>query len=234
MVTGRRWPRDRFEALLVRHPLLTHMSRRLVWGVYAAGDTLTATFRVTEELDWADAKDQPFALGQAEHIGIVHPAHLSPADAAAWGEIFSEYEIIPPFQQLGRAIYKLEPGEEAKTDLNRFNHVTLRAMIFVAILNRQGWTRGLPRGADDSGSNWNFGGHHMPFPGAGITAVVESEPVQSQTADDFRIRRAYFLAGVPSADGCLDPQTQLKLGDVHPVVLSETIRYLHALQAAAK
>ena len=34
MVTGRRWKAAEFESLLVRHPLLTHLVRLLVWGTY--------------------------------------------------------------------------------------------------------------------------------------------------------------------------------------------------------
>ena len=46
--------------------------------------------------------------------GVVHPLHLTDEQRSAWGEIFGDYEIIPPFPQLGRAVHRLEPGEESR------------------------------------------------------------------------------------------------------------------------
>lgn len=231
MVTGRRWPRERFESLLVRHPLLTHLVRRLVWGVYSGSDELTASFRVTEEREYADVKDRPFDLGQAERIGIVHPAHLSPADAAAWGELFSEYEILPPFPQLGRPIYKLEPGEAEQTELTRFGGFQIEPIVLVGILDRQGWTRGPVL---DAGI---FHEHHKTFDGAEVIAVIEYDGVPvgyMQDADPQRIKSCYFLRGGESSRSYPKSSGAVKLGSVHAVVLSEVLRDLKALEGKAK
>jgi hypothetical protein len=222
MIVGRRWPRERFESLLVRHPLMTHLVRRLVWGVYGPKQQLLATFRLTEERDYADAQDKAFDPGPAERIGIVHPAHLDAAAAGAWGELFSEYEIIPPFPQLGRPIYKLEPGEESRTEITRFSHFQIQSMIFIAILNRQGWTN----------AGYMSGFHQMSFPGTGVTAVIECDS-GSAGYDALRIGRCYFLAETEAPAESAAAPKRLTLGEVHPVVLSEVLRNLHALQNAA-
>src|SRR5262249_10289076 len=62
MVTGRRWPVADFETLLVKHPLMTNLVRLVLWGGYDKSGKLIATFRVTEDQAYADAKDEAFPL----------------------------------------------------------------------------------------------------------------------------------------------------------------------------
>ena len=42
MIAGRRWSVAEFESLLVRHPLMINLVRRLLWGVYDADRKLRA------------------------------------------------------------------------------------------------------------------------------------------------------------------------------------------------
>jgi hypothetical protein len=110
MVSGRRWTPAGFESLLVRHPLMINLVRLLLWGGYNERGKLVATFRVTEERDYTDVKEAPYRPGGIARVGVVHPVHLTDEQRSAWGEIFGDYEIIPPFPQLGRAVHRLEPG----------------------------------------------------------------------------------------------------------------------------
>ena len=87
MVTGRRWPVDDFESLLVKHPLMTHLVQKIIWGAFDKKDKRIALFRVTEERDYADAKDEAASLAKAHSIGIVHPLEMKEAERAAWGEV---------------------------------------------------------------------------------------------------------------------------------------------------
>jgi predicted DNA-binding WGR domain protein len=228
MVTGRRWPLEKFQSLLVRHPLMTHLVRRLLWGVYDDKDDLIAAFRVTEERDFADAKDGRFDPGTAERIGIVHPAHVSTDAAGGWGEVFGDYEIIPPFPQLGRPIYGLEPGEETQTQITRFSGPKIPAITLVGILDRQGWARGVPQ---DGGV---FYEHSKPFYGANLTAVVEYDGVPIGFMDgweDQHVKSCYFVPGIYTPKSYPDHKNAVELGKVHPVVVSEVLRDLAALAA---
>ena len=58
MVTGRRWNIQEFEQLLVHHPLMVNLVRRLVWGGYDAKGKLLRTFRFTEEQEYADKEER--------------------------------------------------------------------------------------------------------------------------------------------------------------------------------
>lgn len=160
MVAGRRWPVEQFEALLVRHPLMTNLARRLLWGGYDAKGKLVATFRVTEDQTYADVEDRPLALKGPATVGIVHPLKLTEEGRAKWGEVFADYEIIAPFPQLGRRVHTPLPGEEGQTELTRFGGPAIPEIVFQGILKQQGWLRG----------RWGGGaGYYKRFPEADTT-----------------------------------------------------------------
>ena len=110
MVSERAWSVDAFCTCIVAHPLLGHLARRLVWSV-GEGDTPT-TFRIAEDRSFADLDDGAFAL--ASHAGtvrIAHPARMLEKERLRWSERVSDYCIVQPFPQLGRATYSLAPKD---------------------------------------------------------------------------------------------------------------------------
>ncbi|HTU20543.1 MAG TPA: DUF4132 domain-containing protein [Gemmataceae bacterium] len=215
MIAGRRWSVAEFESLLVWHPLMINLVRRLLWGIYDADRKLVRGFRVTEERDYADIHDNPCTLEGAYAVSVVHPLHLTPEDRSAWGQVFGDYEIIAPFPQLGRRVHTLEPGEESARELTRFRDKDIPALLFMGILKSHGWTDG----------RWQeglyFSGHYKAFDGPRLTAVIEPA---AGSGDSLRIKTAYFLQG---ADWGVDKA--LSLGQVDPVVLSEVLGTLGVL-----
>jgi hypothetical protein len=107
MIEGRTWQRQKFESLLVRHPLMGNLVRSLIWAGYDNSGQLLVTFRVTEDQTCADADDESLDLAGVTHMGIVHPAQLSENLRATWGEVMSDYEIMAPFRQLSRTVFSL-------------------------------------------------------------------------------------------------------------------------------
>ncbi len=166
MVNGRRWPVADFETVLVRHPLLFNLVRLLLWGGYDATDHLVTTFRLTEDRTYADVEDETATLDGIEAVGVVHPLLLADDLKAVWGEIFSDYELIPPFSQLWRETYRLAAEELTVKEITRFAHLKVPAISMVSILERAGWVRGT------SGDGGLFDEHSRPFPAAEVTAVV--------------------------------------------------------------
>ncbi len=102
MTTSRKLTLDELESRWVRHPLLGHAARRLVWSVY--GDT-RSTFRVVEDGTFADADDLPVTLDHDVLVGVAHPMELDETTLAKWGALFADYEILQPFDQLGRITF---------------------------------------------------------------------------------------------------------------------------------
>lgn len=231
MVTQRRWSVADADRFLVRHPLQRHLARLLVWGAWRPDGSLAATFRVTDELDLADADDEPFTPAADHLIGVVHPLQLSADAGAAWGELLADYGIVPPFAQLGRPVHDVDEDERAATDLTRFAGRALGAAAMVRVLENLGWERGA---ALDNGI---FSLHAKPFPALGVTAVVEYEGVPMGYMvewEDQSIEHCYVLGRTVGSAHDLgwgaaadDPGTAW--GEVDPIVRSEVLADLHAL-----
>ena len=231
MVTGRRWSPADFESLLVRHPLMIHLVRLVLWGGYDEAGKLVSTFRVTEERDYADVNEASYRLEGIARVGVVHPLHLTDEQRSAWGEIFGDYEIIPPFPQLGRAVRRIEPGLEKDTELAKGETITVPAVTLVGILERHGWTRGIPQ---DAGI---FHEHTKPFEGANVTAVIQYPgiPVGDMVDwEDQDVEKCFFVPGIYSPTDYPRHEIILPLGAVDPVVISEVLGTLGALAAKGK
>ena len=231
MVTGRRWKTADFQTLVLRHPLMTNLARLLLWGVYDGKD-LRAAFRVTEDQECVNVDDDAFEPRADDAIGLVHPLQLDDGARAAWGQRFADYTIIPPFPQLGRAVHRLEKGEDKETSLARFN-VKLPAPTLVYTLEKLGWLRGL---AMDGGC---FDEHSRQYPAAGVTALVSYEGSVSmgyiQPDEELTVTGCVFVDGLREPSGYGDDVNQkLKLGDVDPIVLSETLHDLTVVASKAK
>ncbi|MFI6866793.1 DUF4132 domain-containing protein [Nocardia sp. NPDC050406] len=103
MVAQRRFTGHELRTLFIAHPLRWHVTRRLVWGVYD-NDTLTGTFRIAEDRTSADSRDETFPLADDAVLGVAHPLQFAD-EIEAWGEIFSDYELLQPFPQIARETY---------------------------------------------------------------------------------------------------------------------------------
>ena len=233
MVTGRHWSVDEFETLLVHHPLMVNLVRMLLWGGYDTSGQLVATFRVTEDQTYANVEDEESSLAGIDAVGIVHPLHLPEELKLAWSELLSDYEIVPPFHQLGREIYYLEDEELRAKEITRFADVKVPAVALVGTLEKQGWARGV---GEDHGC---FGEHSRPFYGANVTAVVQYEAGiwVGGIADeqDQRMERCFFVPGVYTPVVYNPPhKNRLPLGEVDPVAISEVLRDLGAVAATAR
>jgi hypothetical protein len=231
MISGRRWSPADFETLLVRHPLMIHLARLLLWGNYEQAGKLAAAFRVTEEHDYADVNESAYKLEGITRVGVVHPLHLSDEDRSAWGEIFTDYALIPPFPQLGRKVHRLEPSEEHARELLRNRGIKIPAVTLVGILERHGWNRGIPQ---DAGT---FHEHAKPFEGANVTAIIEYDgiPMDDMTDwDDQEVQRCYFVPGLDTPRMYARYEAALPLGEVDPVVVSEVLGTLGALASKGK
>lgn len=200
MISGRVWTVADFERLLVAHPLLRHLVRRLVW-TSAAG-----SFRVTEEGDYADVDDRPLTLDGP--VAIPHPLTLAAPLRAAWGEVLADYELVPPFPQLGRPLYDIDEPERSAVELTRFAGARVPALTLVGILERSGWRRGE---IEDGGM---YRSHWCEFDGVSVVAEYEGVVIGDPTAlGDQAVERCYALDRRP-------------WGEIDPVVRCEVLATL--------
>ncbi|MBX3251289.1 MAG: DUF4132 domain-containing protein, partial [Myxococcales bacterium] len=178
MVDTRRWDAASFETFLVRHPLVSHLVKRLVWGVYEvtpsegeppSGGELRAVFRVAEDGTYADVNDEPFALAEDAMVGVAHPLEIPAGAAAAMAQVLADYAIVQPFAQLGRETYRLTSAELAGKELRRVEGRKVSSGKVLGLETR-GWRRGAPQ---DGGGIWWM---ERLLPGQAITAVLELDP----------------------------------------------------------
>lgn len=235
MISGRSWTSREFEQLLVRHPLMGHLVRLILWGIFDKHGKFLSAFRVTDESDFSDENDNPTKLPADDtlRIRVVHPLNFTDEQKRRWGEILSDYELIPPFRQLGREVFGLDPARSGETDLNPKPIGKLPGVSLAGLLDKSGWQRALP--ADAGG----FYEHTKPFYGADVTAVCQYDPGLfaggAEYWDDQTVMHFFFIPGIYSPeDWYPDHKNRVKLKDVDSIVLSESLAVLKLIESKIK
>ncbi|RSZ58951.1 DUF4132 domain-containing protein [Massilia atriviolacea] len=146
MCTQRRWQPQVFFSFLAGHPLVRHLVQRLVWGAYGAGPgaPLLGCFRVGPDGALSGAGDDPFDLPPEAHIGIPHALELPAGEAAAFGQLFADYELLQPFAQIGRDTYALTALEAGALALTRWDGAKAPTGRVLGLASK-GWRRGEPQ-----------------------------------------------------------------------------------------
>lgn len=235
MVTGRRWTGEEFDKLILHHPLMVHLARLLVWATYTSSGAIAGTFRVTEDQTLANAADEPFTLEPNASVGVLHPLQLGEdrQTLEQWGQLFGDYEIVPPFAQLGRPTYRLTSEQLAQKEITHFKaRGKIPAQSLVFGLEKLGWQRGVPADA-----GW-VGEHSKQFYGANLTAIINYEEGFSvgywEGAGDQTIQRVFFVPGLYTPAMYPDHKNALPLSQVDAIALSEVLSDCELLLSKAK
>lgn len=223
MCAQRRWPAGVFRQFLLEHPLLVHVVRRLIWGVYAPSGKVSGSFRVAEDSSLANEKDDAFELADDAEVGIVHRLDFDDAAAAAWGQVLSDYEIIQPFAQLSREIAVPTDADRAAKKLDRVVGLEVPTGKVLGLDDR-GWRRGPPQ--DGGVVCW----YEKPLAGGlmlyldldpGIfTGMISESPQQKLGSVTLNKGEYLWSAG----------DTSLPFGDLAPIPFSELLRDLDSLR----
>ncbi|EMJ64185.1 WGR and DUF4132 domain-containing protein, partial [Leptospira sp. P2653] len=225
MVTGRRWKVEEWEMLLAKHPLMTHIAKTLLWWVcFPDREKSIEVFRLTEERDYADIYDKSLNLQGGAYVGIVHPLLLSQEEKKSWGQLFSDYEIIPPFLQLGRPVYVLSEEDKLKREIPGFTNSKVKAELLVFGLEKMGWSRGA------AGDGGGIDEHSIQFFGDDVTAVIRYDGDDLSYGNiggqDLELEGAYFVKGLREPSCYEDKETKLSLEEINPIAFSETLHSL--------
>lgn len=211
----RRFDAADFRAYFVSHPLVGVLVRRLVWGTYETAEPnspLLQSFRVAEDNSFADAEDNPFELDEDAVVGVVHPAQLSADLLAAWSELFADYELLQPFPQLSRPVYRLTDSEKSTNVLPRFDKLTVPSRVLLG-LAKQGWNRDTPADAGVQNSVIQT----LP---SGAEVSIDLDPGipvgEPDMLGDQTIQRVWLSSGT--------------YGDIDPVLISEILADLTELE----
>jgi hypothetical protein len=224
MCAQRRWPASVFRQFLLEHPLLVHVVRRLVWGVYDDTGKVTATFRVAEDRSLASASDDAFDLPADASVGIVHRLDLDADTTAAWGQVLSDYEILQPFAQLSRETAAPTDAERAAQKLERVSGLTVPTGKVLGLDNR-GWRRGAPQ--DGGVVCW-----YEKALSFGLTAILDLDPgIFTGLISESPEQKLGPLSIFKGEHDWYTAEKAVPLGSLSPIDFSELLRDLDSLRA---
>ncbi|WP_033218837.1 DUF4132 domain-containing protein [Kitasatospora phosalacinea] len=219
MVTERTWSAGEFTELLLGHPLLVHLVRRLVWTADGTA------FRVAEDNTLADLDDKAYALPGDATVRLPHPLRLG-ADLAAWAELFADYEIVQPFPQLSRPVAAFTEEEAGGHRLRRFEGHTVPVGRLLGMTGR-GWLRGQPQ---DAGVERWF---HKPLPDGRHLVLALDPGIAVGMVNEFG-EQTFTTVWLDDAPGDYWPNRRRSRGplaDLDAVTASELLRELQELTA---
>ena len=231
MCQRRRWTHEQFRQFLVEHPLVGHLTRRLVWATYDTNNQLTHCFRVAEDNSYSTTDDDEFIMpDDTAMIGLPHRLEIPDQDIIAFGQLFTDYELISPFSQLDRPCYRLTPEERNAQLLQRWQERRCLS-VRLANMSNKGWLRGEPQDA-----GWI---HWLLKPMGEWTAMLEmSKGFGSDTSpSEFDTEQHVTSIGLWKGSahtyrGWWDPQdSHHSFNEIDEITLSELLSDIEALFA---
>lgn len=103
MLTRRTWHFEAWKRHMCDHRVMYLFAKNLLWRMDVGGEKIC--FRVAEDRSFASVDDEPLELPSHGLVELVHPLHLSARERERWGELFLDYELVSPVEQLGRQIH---------------------------------------------------------------------------------------------------------------------------------
>lgn len=223
MCAERRWSPEVFRSFFVEHPLLIHLVRRLVWGLYDEQNVLVSSFRVAEDSSFASATDDAFDIPEVARIGIVHRLHLNEALAKQWGQTVADYEILQPFAQLSREVTLMTEAEAKSTMLTRVQNLKLPTGKILG-LDSRGWRRGPPQ--DAGVVCW----YEKPL-ADGLVLILDLDPGIYTGAISESPEQTLGELHLSQGQYGWSRERQLTFGQLAPIAYSELVRDLEGLRS---
>lgn len=173
MVGRRRWTTRAWRRAVGRPEILEH-AQGLVWASFDLYDRIIGTFRIDESLELVNLHHEPWQLQGHQRIGLPAASDLDPRLLTEWSELFADFEIVAPFDQLSR-----HTGEVPELPAHSFEG-----------LQSKGWLASHP----DDGRVFSF---LRPFLELGATALIEIEPGIARDRDETqRVTHLSFVDGI--------------------------------------
>jgi hypothetical protein len=149
LMTERSWPFADWQARYLDHPLLSLLSRRLIW-CFDEGDG--SRLGAWHDGVIAGVDDRPLdRIGERTRVRLWHPIAADAATVDAWQGWLERHGVTQPFKQAHREVYVLTDAERAtETYSNRFAGHIVRQHQFQALCQQRGWTYRLQGGFDNA------------------------------------------------------------------------------------
>jgi hypothetical protein len=215
LVQERDWEYGKWMERYHNHPLISGLSRRLIWRFSQEGKTALAAWH---DGHFIDVEDHPIEwLTSATRVRLWHPLGSDVATVSAWRTWLERHQVTQPFKQAHREIYVLTDAElQTGTYSNRFAAHIIRQHQFAALAQQRGWKYRL-QGAFDS--------HNTPFlPLPRLDLVVEFW-VDPATGNGTTSEMGIYLHLATDQVRFRDPTGNARaLIDIPALVFSEVMR----------
>jgi Domain of unknown function (DUF4132) len=234
------WPAEIWRQRYLDHPLLGTLARLLIWHVDGPNGRVAAL--------WVDGGLRDDAGAPVDDAGaqirLWHPIDEAPEAVLAWRERLAALQIVQPFAQAWREIYRVTDAELATaTYSNRWAGHILKQHQFMSLARLQGWTVTHRMWVDAR----NNEPAHLVVPAHDIVAdywvegagnpddpeVLESNAYVYISTDRLTFSR--IASGAAAKDSAHGPPRSdtIPIADVPPVVFSEVMRHCDLFTAIA-
>jgi Domain of unknown function (DUF4132) len=213
MLDGTPISSESFQACLAS-AVFAPIFQQLVWAGYQQ-DGKKINLRVTEDFTLADMHDNLLSDQPEKFVFfcLPHPVNLPKPELLAWSNLFSDYKIIQPFEQLNRRTYLAESGGSIYTDLRDRSVFSLK---LTSSLKKAGW-----QSHSERRGNWQD--FTKTDGDSNITAVVRTARTQQKYTDRY-VDRIFFIDTAPNQLDVSHSQGALDFTAVPMVFFSEVLR----------
>lgn len=224
LCTGRSWSGDDWQRYLNGHPIVRHLTQRLVWVATGPDDTVTV-FRPLDDGTLTDADDNEVTLPTDARVMIAHDSVLDPDPdtAAQWQTHLEDYEIMPLFQQLGKGVFALPAEHRDEREVLDVQGHLVQAFALRGRATKLGYVRGA---AEDAG--W-FYTYEKRYPTLDLAAVVTFTGNPLPEVDRTVALESLTFERRESTEGAPHRAARLTLGEVPAVLLSEAYQDLRLM-----
>ncbi|MBQ8134956.1 MAG: DUF4132 domain-containing protein [Clostridia bacterium] len=241
LLIERRWTRQAWTELFVKNPVMHGFAAGLIWAAYE-NDEPVQIFRYIEDGSFTTADADEYELPENVTIGLVHPIILDEDTLSAWREQLSDYDVVQPFEQLERKIYRVQEEEKGKTVLERFRGRKVNGMSLIGRTEKLGWSKGIPQ---DAGCFYVFYREDVrkrrKDPDGKVTLIGNAAELHFEGMyiggenSEFSIENVRFCnPGEVDRSGYFNNQKAISLDQVSPVYFSEIIRQLETITKTAE
>lgn len=145
----REWNLGKWREQYLEHPLLGHLTHRLLWRV-TEGERTEIVLPVGDQL--TDEKGDAVAdFSDAATIRLFHPLHTNVETILRWREVLEGRGIVQPFKQAHREVYILTDAEmNTRIYSNRYAGHILKQHQFNSLCALRGWKNQLFLMVDDA------------------------------------------------------------------------------------
>lgn len=225
MCLGREWPFQEWQDYLFNHPIVTHLTQRLVWLVQQGDEIIT--IRPTAERELIDIDDEEFEASEGATIKIAHMSDLSEEQAKQWQQLIKEEKLKQPFDQFSKPRHALTAAQLKADRVNYHQGWVADTFVVRNVMTKLGYKRGE---AEDGGF---FGNYFKEFNSLNLCAVLE---FSGNCLPEEQLPAVIYHIAFMKADkryGWSNETNYLPLADLPKTLVMEVMRDYETLAAKA-